>query len=147
MFQVCIQNRYKLNKKLRKYLSQTNSNANLLEDKSLLNQHKVCHLNTNPYLLEEKSLINQHKVCHTKSNYNANLLEDKSLLNQHNVCHTKSLTDLLQRQLHEDKVSNGAKIRNRYNQVPILTHDTNGKVTNSQLDTTNESQDVIPFST
>ena len=34
----------------------------------------------------------------------------------------------------------GAKIRNRYNQVPHLTQDTNGKVTNSQLDTTNESQ-------
>ena len=30
------------------------------------------------------------------------------------------------------KVSNGAKIRNRYNQVPNLTQDTNGKVTNSQ---------------
>ena len=29
-------------------------------------------------------------------------------------------------------VSNGAKIRNRYNQVPYLTQDTNGKVTNSQ---------------
>ena len=29
-------------------------------------------------------------------------------------------------------VSNGAKIRNRYNQVPHLTQDTNGKVTNSQ---------------
>ena len=26
------------------------------------------------------------------------------------------------------KVSNGAKIRNRYNQVPHLTQDTNGKV-------------------
>ena len=38
------------------------------------------------------------------------------------------------------KVSKGAKIRNRYNQVPHLTQDTNGKVTNSQLDTTNESQ-------
>ena len=43
------------------------------------------------------------------------------------------------------KVSKGAKIRNRYNQVPHLTQDTNGKVTNSQLDTTNESQEVIPF--
>ena len=43
------------------------------------------------------------------------------------------------------KVSKGAKIRNRYNQVPHLTQDTNGKVTNSQLDTTNESQDVRPF--
>ena len=30
------------------------------------------------------------------------------------------------------KISNGAKIRNRYNQVPHLTQDTNGKVTNSQ---------------
>ena len=30
------------------------------------------------------------------------------------------------------KVSNGAKIRNRYNQVPHLPQDTNGKVTNSQ---------------
>ena len=27
-----------------------------------------------------------------------------------------------------DKVSKGAKIRNRYNQVPHLTQDTNGKV-------------------
>ena len=30
------------------------------------------------------------------------------------------------------KVSNGAKIRNQYNQVPHLTQDTKGKVTNSQ---------------
>ena len=45
------------------------------------------------------------------------------------------------------KVSKGAKIRNRYNQVPHLTQDTNGKVTNSQLDTTNESQEVSPFKT
>ena len=29
------------------------------------------------------------------------------------------------------KVSKGAKIRNRYSQVPHLTQDTNGKVTNS----------------
>ena len=43
------------------------------------------------------------------------------------------------------KVSKGAKIRNRYNQVPHLTQDTNRKVTNSQLDTTNESQEVSPF--
>ena len=43
------------------------------------------------------------------------------------------------------KVSKGAKMRNRHNQVPHLTQDTNGKVTNSQLDTTNESQEVSPF--
>ena len=30
------------------------------------------------------------------------------------------------------KVSKGAKIRNQYNQVPHLTQDTNGKVTDSQ---------------
>ena len=39
---------------------------------------------------------------------------------------------LLLSQHIELKVSNGAKIRNRYNQVPHLTQDTNGKVTNSQ---------------
>ena len=33
---------------------------------------------------------------------------------------------------HLCEVSKGAKIRNRYNQVPHLTQDTNGKVTNSQ---------------
>ena len=43
------------------------------------------------------------------------------------------------------KISKGAKIRNRYNQVPHLTKDTNGEVTNSQLDTTIESQEVSPF--
>ena len=43
------------------------------------------------------------------------------------------------------KVSKGAKIRSRYNQVPHPTQDTNGKVTNSHLDTTNESQEVSPF--
>ena len=53
------------------------------------------------------------------------------------------------------KVSKGAKISNQYNQVPHLTQATNGKVTNSQLDTTtqgsrlldttNESQEVSPF--
>ena len=43
------------------------------------------------------------------------------------------------------KVSKGAKFRNRYNQVPHLTQDTNGKVTNSQIYTTNDSQAVSPF--
>ena len=43
------------------------------------------------------------------------------------------------------KVSKGAKIRKRYNQVPHLTQDTNGKVTNSPLDNTNESQEVSHF--
>ena len=47
--------------------------------------------------------------------------------------------------MHINKISKGAKIRNRYNQVQHLTQDTNGKVTDSQLDTTNESQEVSPF--
>ena len=42
-------------------------------------------------------------------------------------------------------VSKGAMIRNRYNQVPHLTNDTNGKVANSQIDTTNESQEASIF--
>ena len=44
-----------------------------------------------------------------------------------------------------DKVSKGAKIRNQYNQVPHLTQESIGKVTNSQLDTTNKSQEISPF--
>ena len=43
------------------------------------------------------------------------------------------------------KVINREKIRNRYNQAPHLTQDTNGKVTTSQLDIINESQWVNPF--
>ena len=43
------------------------------------------------------------------------------------------------------KASKCAKIRNRYYQVPHLTQDTNGNVTISQLDTTNQSQKVSPF--
>ena len=42
------------------------------------------------------------------------------------------------------EVRKRAKIRNRYNQVPHLTQDTNGKVT-SQLDITSESQEVSHF--
>ena len=45
------------------------------------------------------------------------------------------------------KVSKGAKIRNRYNHVPHQTQNTNWKVTNSHLDTTNENQEVSPFPT
>ena len=43
------------------------------------------------------------------------------------------------------EVRRGAELRNRYNQVPHLTQDTNGKVTNSKLNTTNESQEGSSF--
>ena len=43
------------------------------------------------------------------------------------------------------KIRKRAKITNQYNQAPHLIQDKNGKVTNSQLDITNESQEVSPF--
>ena len=47
--------------------------------------------------------------------------------------------------INAHQVRKRVKIRNRYNQAPHLTQDTNGKVTTSQLDITNESQKVRPF--
>ena len=41
-------------------------------------------------------------------------------------------TDKMDSYLTRFEISKVAKIRNRYNQVPHLTQDTNGKVTNSQ---------------
>ena len=45
----------------------------------------------------------------------------------------------------DSKVSKGAKIRNRYNQVPHLTQDTKWESDRLTVDTTNESQEVSPF--
>ena len=48
-------------------------------------------------------------------------------------CHLRYIFNYtLYNQLILVKVSKGAKIRNRYNQVPHLTQDTNRKMTNSQ---------------
>ena len=55
----------------------------------------------------------------------------------------KKFTDVVTRKYM--KVEKWAKIKNRYNQAPHMTQDTNGKVTTSQLDITNESQEVSPF--
>ena len=60
-------------------------------------------------------------------------------------CHIQTKHGLMEPLRSLVKVSKGAKIRNRYNQAPHLTQDTNGKVTNSQSDTTHESQEVSPF--
>ena len=43
------------------------------------------------------------------------------------------------------KVRKKDKFSKLNNQVPNLTQDTNGKVTNSQLDITIDSQEVSPF--
>ena len=40
------------------------------------------------------------------------------------------------------KVRKRATIMNRYNQAPCLTQDTNGEVTTSQLDITNEKSQI-----
>ena len=83
-----------------------------------------------------------HQYCTRFSHFNflvphcQNL--DKSTFTYAEIADWNSLPECL-------KVSKGAKIRNRYNQVPHLTQDTNGKETNSHLDTTNESQEVSPF--
>ena len=68
-------------------------------------------------------------------------MQDKKLNKMVLVCSNDSHHPWLQ----PIKVSKGAKIRNRYNQVPHLTQETNGKVTNSQRNTTNEGQEVSPF--
>ena len=73
--------------------------------------------------------------------YFCSRLIDVTILKTNPDLMTSSMTLLR----HIFKVKKGAKIRNRYNQVPHLTHDTNGKVTNSQLDTINESQEVSLF--
>ena len=46
---------------------------------------------------------------------------------------------------HQIKESKGAKIGNRYNQVPHLTQDTKWESDKLTVDTTNESQEVSPF--
>ena len=43
------------------------------------------------------------------------------------------------------KIRKRTEIRDRYDQAPHLTQDTNAKVTTSQLDITNESQEASPF--
>ena len=62
------------------------------------------------------------------------------------VSRIKKIRNLLRPFWDKLKVRERAKISNRYNQEPHLTQDTNGKVTTSQLDITNESQEVSPFS-
>ena len=76
--------------------------------------------------------------------------ENKVSCLKHNIVLTRPLehessTRVLPTKFIYYKVRKRANIRNRYNQAPHLTQDTNRKVTNSQLDTTNESQEVGPF--
>ena len=77
---------------------------------------------------------------------NATLVNMRSNLHGYSTIVTKvNIMQMVLKLTRVKKASKGSKIRNRYNQVPHLTQDTNWKVTNSQMDTTNESQEVIPF--
>ena len=71
---------------------------------------------------------------------------DKVYLSYYNYIN-KAVRKMQKEEQNLFKVSKGVKINNVYNQVPHLTQDTIGKVTNSQLDTTNESQEVSLFPT
>ena len=63
---------------------------------------------------------------------------DVSLVLKDSDMDSENLSSLIRLSVSDDqktdssKVSKVAKIRNRYNQVPHLTQDTNGKVTNSR---------------
>ena len=60
---------------------------------------------------------------------------------------TKRYVVLILSLVIDNKVRKRARIRNQYNQAPILTQDNNGKVATTQLDITNESQEISPVST
>ena len=79
----------------------------------------------------------------TARTYEHNLLDKKYIVDRYR-CHVAVKFGVFVDGDHS-KVSKGAKIRNQYNQVPHLTQDTNGEVTNSQFYTTNESQEVSTF--
>ena len=71
-------------------------------------------------------------------NIKIQLFEEKS-----QIC--REIIELRLFNLYYTPVMKAKKIRNRYNQVPHLTQDTNGKVTNLQLDTTNKESRGQPF--
>ena len=91
--------------------------------------------------IEEDDLgeIKDFNVSHQSLDDNDPYLSLPAMLLRKNEfdSHVNSVTSFL--------TSKGAKIRSRYNQVPHLTQGTNGKITNSQLDTKNKSQEVSPF--
>ena len=71
--------------------------------------------------LDEMSVVDKHRR-HTATNFLMRIIAN---IPMSYWLHLNSICDHI-------KVSKGTKIRNRYNQVPHLTQDTNWKVTNSQ---------------
>ena len=96
-----------------------------------LENHSSCDTNTK--WTEFKNALNNltekyvpTKMCKPKDGHPWVTCSIKRLINKRDRLYSKY------KQERSIQVSNGAKIRNRYNQVPHLTQDTNGKVTNSQ---------------
>ena len=95
------------------------------------------------YNLTHNIIKRKRKIKNTEKQSRHNIYKQiyKHFYHMRDGRHTKSS----QNATSHIRVSKGATIRNRYNQVPHLTQDTNWKVTNSQLDTANESQEVSSF--
>ena len=89
---------------------------------TLLSQYASTHQNWNSYLKEYRRYAPDMKRGGRTDGLTDRRMEEW----------TKQLLYASHSSFWALKVSNGAKIRNRYNQVPHLTQDTNGKVTNSQ---------------
>ena len=109
-----------------------------------LNKINITMVKPKCSLLVEKSHIQRKSLVDPRLARPKPKTSTKTILIHH------ILQKIQNKQTHKHKentieVSKGTLIRNRYNQVPHLTQDTNGKVTNSQLYTTNGSQEVSPF--
>ena len=103
------------------------SEANYPQSDNIQNQH--CLGQSYPHLDIRTFQPQQVDTSHQESSTSREDLDSTS--NQQDA---KQTTQGLMEsnQDRANKVNKGAKIRNRYNQVPHLTQDTNGKVTNSQ---------------
>ena len=105
---------------------------------SIMNSLKTVKILLSPLRLHSASSI---QIPQSTNRYNSMLpsvyvsplkLHSATKINLHGVSDSALFRNHLKVRLSPLKVSKVAKIRNRYNQVPHLTQDTNGKVTNSQ---------------
>ena len=92
-----------------------------------------------PHELHSNRLLSQHMRVWYLSHCRVSNMQTWQSLRYSHKWHTNGLPEILVPLLNCRvqmcrliRVSKGAKIRNRYNQVPHLTQDTNGNVTNSQ---------------
>ena len=122
---------------------------NQQEDRNGLQREKTCLRGfANNTGADQPVHLHTHTVFHGHGNYAERtncFIYGQTVEIRTRQYFTMHVPKILKMNMYILKVSKGAKIRNRYNQEPHLTQDTNGKVTNSQLDTTNESKEVSPF--